>query len=61
MERDFGVLVDQRLDMPWPCVLTAQKSTWPASRALWAADSPPLLHAGEASPGVLHTVQVTSI
>ena len=39
VEKDFGVLVDKKLNMTWQCAFTVRRPTvsWAASRELWPA------------------------
>ena len=60
VEKDLGVLVDEKLDMSHQCALAAQKTNYPGvhqekrGQQVEAGDSALLLHSGETSPGVLH-------
>ncbi|KAJ7415310.1 rna-directed dna polymerase from mobile element jockey-like [Pitangus sulphuratus] len=59
---DFGVIVDERLDMTWYCALAAQKAQklYPGlhqkqhRQQVKGGDSAPLLHSCETPTGVLH-------
>jgi len=60
VEKDLGVLVDEKLDLSHQCVLTAQKANHTlgcnkrnvACRSREGGDSAPLLRSGETPPGV---------
>jgi len=58
-ETNLGVLVDEKLDRSWPCVLAVQKTNCilhqkKRGQQVKEGDSATLLHSGETPPGVLH-------
>jgi len=61
-KEDLGVLVDEKLDMSWQCVLAAQKATCilgcildeKHGQQVKRGDSAPLLRSGETLPEVLY-------
>ncbi|PKU39954.1 rna-directed dna polymerase from mobile element jockey-like [Limosa lapponica baueri] len=57
-EKDFGVLVDEKLNMSWQCMLATQKANHilhekKYGQQIEGGGSPPILCSRETSPGLL--------